>query len=232
MWVWDTLVLGTLGPLDTWILVVFDFRTWGTLLSSTSSYFLLPPPISSSYFFLPPPKLSYLLLSLPSSSYFLLAPFTFFYFLLLLPTSFYLVWGECQMTMVHCEFWHKRWTLDLYIHVKKLSGGGDGGLYYNASSGPFFEFWHWRLRLGMDQDLSLTIATILFFIVLIYCTTSVLHLPYSPFLQYIAIMCSVMSRFIFCPIKHKHHQWASDKNFIYFQFPAQSSLIISRTCLL
>ena len=88
----------------------------------------------------------------------------------------------------------------------------------------------WVLTLEIDQDLSLTIATILFFIVLIYCTTSVLHLPYSPFLQYIAIMCSVMSRFIFCPIKHKHHQWASDKNFLYFQFPAQSSLIILRTC--
>ena len=41
MWLWDILVLVSLGPLDLW--------TLGPLPFSSTSYFLLPLPISSSY---------------------------------------------------------------------------------------------------------------------------------------------------------------------------------------
>ena len=44
---WD---LGTTGPWDSWTLGPLDLGTLGPLPSSTtSSYFLLPPPLSSSY---------------------------------------------------------------------------------------------------------------------------------------------------------------------------------------
>ena len=62
MWLWDILVLWTVGPwvLGFWTLGLFAFRTLEPLpYSTTSSHFLLPPPMSSSYFFLPPPTFSY-----------------------------------------------------------------------------------------------------------------------------------------------------------------------------
>ena len=105
---WDPLDLGT------WELL--DFRTFGTLPSSTtSSYFLLPPPITSSSFFY---LISFLLLLPPNFFYFLLHPFTYSY----LPIT-----------------WHWKWTLDLYIDVKKLWGGWWVHLDYNVSSSPFFD---------------------------------------------------------------------------------------------
>ena len=52
MWVWDILVLGTLGPWDPWTLEPLDLGTLGPLPSSnTSSYFPLHP-LTSSYLFL------------------------------------------------------------------------------------------------------------------------------------------------------------------------------------
>ena len=52
MWVWDILVLGTLGPWDPWTLEPLDLGTLGPLPSAkTSSYFPLDP-LTSSYLFL------------------------------------------------------------------------------------------------------------------------------------------------------------------------------------
>ena len=49
----------TLGPLDLWTQGPWDSWTFWPFPFTTSSYFLLPPPISTSYFFLPPHTLSY-----------------------------------------------------------------------------------------------------------------------------------------------------------------------------
>ena len=52
MWVWDILVLGTLGPLDPWTLEPLNLGTLGPFPSfNTSSYFPIYP-LTSSYLFL------------------------------------------------------------------------------------------------------------------------------------------------------------------------------------
>ena len=76
IWVWDILVLGTLGPWDPWTLEPLDLGTLGPLPSANSgnnltfilipwdlllpsafsSSNLLPPPSHSSQLLLPPPK--------------------------------------------------------------------------------------------------------------------------------------------------------------------------------
>ena len=65
-----------MGPLDPVIMGLLDFGTFEPLLSSTtSSYFLLPPPISPTSY-----TLSYIILSLPTSSKFGLVWFGYVWF--------------------------------------------------------------------------------------------------------------------------------------------------------
>ena len=137
MWLWDILVLGTLGLWDLvppqpppQLLLPLTFSYLFLLLLPTSSSTLLPPSISS-----------YLHLSLPTSFY------------LLLPhTWFGLVW--CGMVWYgEVELWHWdwRWTFDINIDVRKFMGGLVGGecIWIIASALVLFlsfDIWAWYFR--------------------------------------------------------------------------------------
>ena len=111
----------SLGPYELWTFGFLELWTIGTLPSSTTSlYFLLPPPFSSSYFFLPPPTHSYLLLSLPSSS----CPFWVF--------------------TLEIEIWDWPWTF--ILKLKSCGWVVVVHLDYNVSSDPFF----WVLTLEIE----------------------------------------------------------------------------------
>ena len=130
-----------LGPWDPWTLWPLDL---GTPTLGLSDFGTSSQPQ-------PPHTYSYLLLSLPTSFYLFLPP----------PTFSYMVWfgkvwfgigGEGGLSF-DIRDWDMRWTYDLYIDVRKFTGGWWWvHLDYSVSSGPFFEFWHLRLRLEMDQD--------------------------------------------------------------------------------
>ena len=93
MWVWDILVLGTLGPWDPWTLEPLDLGTLGPFPSSnTSSYF---PFLTSSY----------LLLFFPPT-------FLLWYGLVMCVGGV-----SCDIGKLD---W--KWTFDLHIDLKKLWG--------------------------------------------------------------------------------------------------------------